>query len=197
MGDNTLRALASDHGHLAAWCRLTTGSPPLLLKFVVHHLWDPGRRAEAPSHGMPVEVVTSLGTGRLLRADGPHAFATLRRRLTSWSSLTRWRGLTGAFGDSSFKSALRFAVARAPRPRQGKSKKAVAELLSVCPVERSADLRDQALLVTAFTPGGRRRSEVAALHVEDLLDEEPIPPMPAPSPSLPLNPSRPHENDDE
>jgi hypothetical protein len=27
MGDNTLRALASDLGYLEAWCELTTGAP--------------------------------------------------------------------------------------------------------------------------------------------------------------------------
>ncbi|MDW9543837.1 integrase, partial [Sinorhizobium meliloti] len=52
MGDNTLRALASDLGYLEAWCRLATGASlpwpapeALLLKFVAHHLWDPVKRA--------------------------------------------------------------------------------------------------------------------------------------------------------
>lgn len=35
MGDNTLRALASDLGYLEAWCQLATGSP------------SPGRRRKA------------------------------------------------------------------------------------------------------------------------------------------------------
>ncbi len=58
LGENTLRALASDLGYLEAWCRLATGSPlpwpapeSLLLKFVAHHLWDPAKRAEDPTHG--------------------------------------------------------------------------------------------------------------------------------------------------
>ncbi|MGX5806378.1 integrase, partial [Bradyrhizobium sp. Arg314] len=48
MGDNSLRALASDLGYLEAWCLAATGfSLPwpapeaLLIKFVAHHLWDP------------------------------------------------------------------------------------------------------------------------------------------------------------
>jgi len=36
------------------------------------------------------------------------------------------------------------------------------------------DRRDRALLLTAFAAGGRRRSEVAGLRVEDLTDEEPV-----------------------
>ncbi|CUX68168.1 hypothetical protein AGR4C_pb30099 [Agrobacterium tumefaciens str. Kerr 14] len=48
MGDNTMRALASDLAYLEAWCVLATGTPlpwpvpeSLLLKVVAHHLWDP------------------------------------------------------------------------------------------------------------------------------------------------------------
>lgn len=198
MGDNTLRAIASDLGYLEAWCQFATGTPlpwpapeSLLLKFVAHHLWDPTRRAEDENHGMPVAVESSLRSQRLLRADGPHAPETVRRRLTSWSILTRWRGLTGTFDGPSLKSALRLAVHASARPRQRKSKKAVtvdilAMLLEVCTGERSVDLRDRALLLTAFGSGGRRRSEVAALHVEDLTDEEPVQTNPSDASSPPL-----------
>ncbi|MDX0433215.1 tyrosine-type recombinase/integrase [Sinorhizobium medicae] len=198
MGENTLRALASDLGYLEAWCQLATGSPlpwpapeALLLKFVAHHLWDPVKRAEDPAHGMPAEVEAGLRAERLLRADGPHAPGTVRRRLTSWSILTRWRGLTGAFGAPSLKSALRLAVKASNRPRQRKSKKAVtvdilAKLLQACAGDRPVDLRDHALLLTAFASGGRRRSEVAALRVEDLADEEPVRADPSDKTSPPL-----------
>ncbi|PJR12773.1 site-specific integrase [Sinorhizobium meliloti] len=199
MGENTLRALASDLGYLEAWCQLATGSPlpwpapeSLLLKFVAHHLWDPAKRAEDPAHGMPAEVEAGLRAERLLRAAGPHAPGTVQRRLTSWSILTRWRGLTGAFGAPSLKSALRLAVKASSRPRQRKSKKAVTvdiltKLLQACAGDRLVDLRDRALLLTAFASGGRRRSEVAALRVEDLTDEEPVRANPADenSPRLP------------
>ncbi|HEY0123877.1 MAG TPA: site-specific integrase [Rhizobium sp.] len=186
MGDNTLRALASDLGYLEAWCGLATGTPlpwpapeALLLKFVAHHLWDPAERTEDPNHGMPDEVETGLRARGLLRADGPHAPDTVRRRLTTWSILTRWRGLTGYFTAPSLKSALRLAARASARPRQRKSKKAVtgdvlAKLLATCAGDRLVDIRDCALLLTAFASGGRRRSEIAALRVEDLVDEEPV-----------------------
>ena len=199
MGENTLRALASDLGYLEAWCQLATGSPlpwpapeSLLLKFVAHHLWDPVKRKEDPTHGVPAEVEAGLRAERLLRADGPHAPGTVRRRLTSWSILTRWRGPTGAFGAPSLESALRLAVLASARPRQRKSRKAVtgdvlAKLLESCVSDRLVNLRDRALLLTAFASGGRRRSEVAGLRVEDLVDEEPVRADPADknSPTLP------------
>ncbi|MDL2407649.1 tyrosine-type recombinase/integrase [Rhizobium calliandrae] len=184
MGENTLKALASDLGYLEAWCQLATGAPlpwpapeSLLLKFVAHHLWDPAERAEDPRHGMPADVEVGLRAERLLRVDGPHAPDTVRRRLTSWSILTRWRGLAGAFGAPSLKTALRLAVKASKRTRQRKSRRAVtgdvlAKLLAVCAGDRLVDLRDRALLLVAFASGGRRRSEVAGLRVEDLVDEE-------------------------
>lgn len=186
MGDNTLRALASDLAYLEAWAAAAIGAPlpwpapeRLLLKFVAHHLWDPVKRHEDPSHGMPEDVSTSLRSQKLLRSDGPHAPATVRRRLTSWSILTRWRGLNGEFSAPSLKSALRLSVRAAARPRQRKSKKAVtgdvlAQLLTACAGERLVDLRDRALLLLAFASGGRRRSEVSGLRVEDCVDEDPV-----------------------
>ncbi|MBP2236331.1 integrase [Sinorhizobium kostiense] len=52
---------------------------------------------------------------------------------------------------------------------------------------RLVDLRDQALLLTAFASGGRRRSEVAGLRIEDLIDKEPVhaDPVDKSSPALP------------
>ena len=186
MGANTLRALSSDLGYLEAWCELATGAPlpwpapeSLLLKFVAHHLWDPAERAEDPGHGMPNDVEIGLRSKGLLRVDGPHAPDTVRRRLTSRSILTRWRGLTGSFPAPSLKTALRLAVRATPRQRRRKSRRAItgdvlAKLLATCAGDRLTDVRDRALLLTAFASGGRRRSEVADLRVEDLVDEEPV-----------------------
>ncbi|MCG5486293.1 MAG: site-specific integrase [Sinorhizobium meliloti] len=198
MGQNTMRAFASDLAYLEGWCLLATGDTlpwpapeSLLLKFVAHHLWDPVRRAEDPGHGMPADVEEGLRAQGLLKSLGPHAPGTVRRRLTSWSILTRWRGLKGNFSEPSLKSALRLAVRAAARPRHRKSKKAVAgdvlsQLLTACSGDRQVDLRDRALLLVAFASGGRRRSEVAALRVEDLHDEDPVPLDPKDPDSTPL-----------
>jgi len=157
MGDNTLRALASDLAYLEAWGLAATGrSLPwpapeaLLLKFVAHHLWDPQRRETDPDHGMPAAVDGSLRQQGFLKSVGPHAPATVRRRLASWSTLTTWRGLDGAFASPALKSAIRLAVRAVPRTRRRKSAKAVTgdvltRLLATCATDSLRDLRDRAI----------------------------------------------------
>ncbi|MER9558217.1 site-specific integrase [Mesorhizobium sp. M0323] len=189
IGENSLRALASDLGYLEAWSLAATGFPlpwpapeALLIKFVAHHLWDPAKRETDFSHGMPAEVAITLKAEGLLRSDGPHAPATVRRRLSSWSTLTKWRGLVGNFNAPGLHSALKLAVRASARPRgRGrKSRKAVtadilAALLQACASDRLVDVRDRALLLVAFASGGRRRSEISALRVEQLVEEDPVP----------------------
>ncbi len=187
MGENSLRALASDLGYLEAWCLAATGDPlpwpaseALLIKFVAHHLWDPAKRELEPNHGMPAAVAAALSAQGLLRAPNrPHAPATVRRRLSSWSTLTKWRGLRGKFNAPGLQSAIKLAVRASARPRGRKSDKAVtadvlAALLKTCSGDRLVDVRDRALLLAAFASGGRRRSEIATLRLEQLVDEEPV-----------------------
>lgn len=174
MGENTLRALTSDLAYLKAWSLAATGKSlpwpapeSMLLKFVAHHLWDQG----------------------FLRTAGPHAPDTVRRRLASWSTLTKWRGLAGAFASPALKSAIRLAVRATPRPRKRKSAKAVtgdvlAQMLATCSTRSLRDIRDRAILMVAFASRGRRRSEIAGLRVEQITVEPPIetdscPPLPS------------------
>ncbi|MBY3549238.1 site-specific integrase [Rhizobium laguerreae] len=187
MGDNTLRALTSDLAYLEAWGLAATGNSlpwpapeALLLKFVAHHLWDPEHRETDAEHGMPADVDESLRSQGFLKSVGPHAPATVRRRLANWSTLTKWRGLDGAFTSPALKSAIRLAVRAVPRTRLRKSAKAVtgdvlAILLATCATDSLRDLRDRAILMVAFASGGRRRSEIAGLRREHLTVEPPIP----------------------
>lgn len=187
IGANSLRALASDLGYLEAWSLATTGfSLPwpapeaLLIKFVAHHLWDFAKRETDPAHGMPADVAARLKSQGLLRSDGPHAPATVRRRLSSWSTLTKWRGLVGKFNTPGLQSAIKLAVRASARPRGRKSKKAVTAdiltaLLNTCAGDRLVDVRDRAVLITAFASGGRRRSEMASLRIEQIIEEDPVP----------------------
>lgn len=129
---------------------------------------------------MPAEVEQSLRDQRFLRSSGPHAPDTVRRRLASWSTLTKWRGLSGVFSSPALKSAIRLAVRATPRPRKRKSAKAVtgdvlAKLLATCDTDSLRDIRDRAILMVAFASGGRRRSEVAGLRKEQFTVEPPIP----------------------
>jgi integrase len=151
----------------------------MLLKFVAHHLWDPAKRENDPDHGMPAEVQQNLRGQGFLKVTGPHAPDTVRRRLATWSTLTKWRGLTGHFASPALKSAVRLAVRATPRPRKRKSAKAVtgdvlAKMLATCSSGSLRDIRDRAILMVAFASGGRRRSEIAGLRREQLTDEPPI-----------------------
>jgi integrase len=78
------------------------------------------------------------------------------------------------------------------RLRQRKSKRAVTRdvldrLLATCRSDRLVDTRDLAILLLAFASGGRRRSEVARLRVEQISDEPaaPLDPKDPQSPTLP------------
>ncbi|WP_296082283.1 tyrosine-type recombinase/integrase [uncultured Agrobacterium sp.] len=196
MGANTLRAITSDLAYIEAWALAATkrslpwpAPEALLLKFVAQHLWDSEKRASDPEHGMPADVTDNLRAQGFLKSTGPHAPTTVRRRLASWSTLTKWRGLDGAFASPPLKSAIRLAVRATPRKRSRKSAKAVtgdvlAKLLVTCSTDGLRDLRDRAILMVAFASGGRRRSEIAGLRVEQLSAEAPIevpdgPPLPS------------------
>ncbi len=186
MGENTLRALTSDLAYLEAWALSASGSPlpwpapeAFLLKFVAHHLWRPQQREIEPGHGMPASVEDELRRQGFLRVSGPHAPATVRRRLAIWSTLTRWRGLEGSFSSPAVKSAIRVAVRAINRARSRKSANAITgdilgKLLVTCSGEDLTALRDRAILMVAFASGGRRRSEIACLRTQQLVKQPPV-----------------------
>ncbi len=212
MGANTLRALASDLAYLERWCLAATGTPlpwpapkALVVKFVAHHLYDPVRKETDEAHGMPADVAEALRAAGALKSAGPHAPATVKRRLSLWGSMHKWRGLNGPFGDGQIRAALRLAVRAAARPRNRKSDQAVTadvveKLLATCWMNRLIDVRDKAIILVAFGSGGRRRSEVAALRVEDIRQEPDIPGepggLPLPARSLRLGRTKTTDADD-
>jgi len=198
-GPNSLRALASDLAYLEAWSRASTAAPlawpapeTAVLRFVAHHLWDEAERAKNPDHGMPDAVADILRAEGRLRARGPHAPATVRRRLALWATLHRWRSLEGPFGAPAIRNALRLSIRAADRPPARKSAGAITrdildQLLATCGRGRAIDLRDRALLLLAFGSGGRRRSEIVRLKLDDLEEREPV----AADPEAPEGPTLP------
>lgn len=200
MADNTLRALASDLGYLEAWCTALTGAAlpwpaphGLIVTFIAQHLCDLNAQQAGTGNGMPSDVEAFLRRRGLLRAGGPHAPSTVKRRLASWSMLTKRRGMDGAFTDAAVREALRphlrnHQTAAMQKPQSIITTDVLARLLATCASDRLTDLRDSALLQTAFAAGGRRRSELASLRIEDLVDGKPVHDDPS-DPGSPLRPT--------
>lgn len=200
IGENTLRATRSDLSYLEAWSLACDGTPlpwpptkEIALRFIAHHLWDPDQRALDPNHGMPDHVRSFLENGGYLRVAGPHAPSTVERRISSWRSLCKWRGVEHPFASPEVSRTLRAAIRASDRPRTRKSAKAVdinliEELLdhldSRCSMVadheaeveaiRLRALRDRALLAVMFASGGRRRSEISNLMHGQILRMEPL-----------------------
>jgi len=191
MGENTLRALRSDIVYIDTWCRAATGrdlpwpSPEgLVLKFVAHHLWDPEHRERDAAHGMPEAVAREMKAAGVLRKDGPHAPATVRRRLSSWAVLSAWRGVDVPMRSEAVRASLALAVRANRSPRRRKSAQAVTgdvmedvmrfldaacvepEAVGVAEGARLAAFRDRALIAVGFAAGGRRRSEIVSITLE-------------------------------
>lgn len=185
MGANTMRALTSDLTYIETWCRAATGfdliwpaPEALILKFIAHHLYDAAKQEADKNHGMPESVVDYMIRAGVLKHIGPHAPSTVKRRLASWSTLTRWKGLEGAFQSPKIKNAIRLAIRATDRPRQRKSRRAITidvlnKLIATCD-QNLVDIRDKAILLVAFASGGRRRSEVASLRISQLSKEEDV-----------------------
>lgn len=201
IGANTLRATRSDLSYIEAWVLACDGTslpwppgPELVLRFIAHHLWDADQRVIDPDHGMPAHVREALVKGGYLRTDGPHAPATVERRIASWRALCRWRGVEHPFSRDDVKRILRSAVRASTRSKHRKSRRNVdlqlmEDLLdsldarcSPAPLkikEHEADrlrsIRDRALLSVMFASGGRRRSEISNLMFGQLIDLDPLP----------------------
>lgn len=199
MGDNSLRALSSDLGYLEAWGRAALGAAlpwpaplDLVLKFIAHHMWDADEKALNPNHGMPPGIADDLRLQGMLRTSGPHAPSTVKRRLSSWSTLHQWRDMEGPFKSPALRKAMRLAVRSSPRGRQRKSKDAIsgsvigavlavldttiADTASYDTGPQSAAhlsaLRDRSVLSLGFASGGRRRSEISGLMCADIIRSE-------------------------
>ena len=183
---NSLRALTSDLTYLEAWARSATSETliwpapeGLALKFIAHHLYDSEEQRRDPGRGMPAAVADDLQARDLLRTTGTHAPSTVRRRLSSWATLHRLRGLEGPFSNPTVREAIKRAVKATDRRLGRKSKKAIVRevlehMLDTCGDGGPAALRDRALLLVAFGSGGRRRSELARLRVDQLVEELPV-----------------------
>ncbi len=176
---NTARSYASALRYWAAWYALrygqALGDGPLPVavatQFVLDHL---ERQTKAGlAHELPPALDARLVELGAKARPGPLAYGTVSHRLAVLAKWHRLHGWDSPTDDHRLKTLL--AKARKAQARRGvavrKKTAAVAEplqaMLATC-TDGHRGLRDRALLLLAWSGGGRRRSEVVNLQVTDL-----------------------------
>jgi len=143
--ESTLRAYRSDAGHFALWCH-------------AHQL-----------ESLPAEPDT-VALYLTACAQAGAAVSTLRRRLVSISQAHKAAGHPSPTATEVVRRTVSGIARRTDaRPRQVAPLRigALRAMLEATPEEDLLAVRDHALLLMGFA-GGFRRSELAALRVEDL-----------------------------
>ncbi|MHA6575459.1 site-specific integrase [Pseudomonas yamanorum] len=177
---NTVRSYRSAVAYWSAWLQLryghVLGDAPLpatvAVQFVVDHLARPTADGEWV-HLLPASIDAALITAKVKAKPGALAYNTVCHRLAvlgKWHRLNSWDSPTEA---PALKSLLR--EARKAQSRQGLSvrkKTAIVleplqALLATC-TDGLRGQRDRALLLLAWSGGGRRRSEVVNLQISDV-----------------------------
>jgi len=173
---NTLRAWESDLGYITAWRQHRFGSAPhwperedVALAFVLDHSRD---LAEAPAGDAARAAAEALIAAGLRRGLACPAPSTLDRRIASWRAFHRMRNFTSPFEAPILRETrakARRAADRAPAPKSAHpvTREVLHQLMDAAgPGLRG--LRDRAVLALGWASGGRRRSEIVALDVDDL-----------------------------
>lgn len=177
---STVRSYRGALTYWSAWLQLRYGQalgdaplpPAVAIQFVLDHLARPLEDGSW-AHLLPPGIDAALVTARVKAKMGPLAFNTVSHRLAvlgKWHRINGWDSPTEA---SALKSLLR--EARKAQSRQGVSvRKKTAlvleplqALLTTCD-DGVRGIRDRALLLLAWSGGGRRRSEVVGLRIGDV-----------------------------
>lgn len=177
---NTVRSYRSALAYWSAWLHLRYGQAlgdaalhsTVAVQFVVDHLARPTADGEW-AHLLPPTIDAALVAARVKAKLGPLAYNTVSHRLAvlgKWHRLNAWDSPNDA---PALKTLLRDA--RKAQSRQGvsvrKKTAAVREplqaLLATCS-DGVRGIRDRALLLLAWSGGGRRRSEVVGLQIGDV-----------------------------
>ena len=182
IAENTLRAIAADLAYLEAWNLAATkthlqwpASRDVILKFIAHHLFDPEERKHNDRHGMPQSVCLALQASGRLTGALPHAPSTVRRRISHWKRLHMAKGAAHEFDAPQVRAALKAAVKSSDHKVEKKSDKPITravleKMAATFDLHRRKGRRDKALVYVGFASGGRRRSELSALRLEDITD---------------------------
>jgi integrase len=177
---NTVRSYASALRYWAAWFRLRYRAAlalpvpvPAVLQFLVDHV-----QRTAPEghlvHDLPPAIDHALVDGAFKGEFGAPALNTVLHRLSVLSKAHQMRDVLNPTRDPGVQDLVRRIrrayAARGERPasKTALTKDPLEAMLATC-TDGLIGLRDRALLTFAFSSGGRRRSEVTAAVMENLV----------------------------
>ncbi len=174
--ENTQRAYRADYGYIRAWrlLRFQTDmtwpeDASVAMAFLLDHSED---LTPLPASHPARRAADAMIEARLRRALAAPAPSTNARRIASWKVFHNARDLPNPFDAPLFKEAWKKSRRANARPRARHSAHPVtAEVFDAIIAAMEEDfrgLRDRAIFYFAWATGGRRISEVANLHVNEL-----------------------------
>ena len=132
----------------------------VLVRFIIDH-----------HEGLDEQVEQALLDAGAKRKRGPLSVATIELRVRHLSAAHKAQGLDSPAADPRVRELLkRLKRERAqgpPKKRPPTDLQTFQAILATCG-ESLTDIRDRALLLVGAAAGGRRRSEIVAMNVEDL-----------------------------
>lgn len=175
---NTLTAYRSALKYWAAWFSVRYGQKlslpvpvPVVIQFLVDHIERSSPKGLVTQ--LPPAADQALVEGRYKAALGPLALATVTHRIAVLSKAHQ----TASAPNPCAAEAVRDLVAKSrrayakrgvvQRKQRALTKEPLQALLATCD-DSLKGRRDRALLLFAWSSGGRRRSEVAAADMADL-----------------------------
>ncbi|MCP1375156.1 site-specific integrase [Dyella lutea] len=177
---NTVRSYRSALTYWAAWLQGRYGEafgpgplpPAVAVQFVLDHLARPTDDG-GWDHTLPTALDAVLVGAGIKGHPGPLAYSTVSHRLAvlaSWHRAHGWESPTDAAVVKTLLRQARKAQARrgvAVRQKTAVTVEPLQALLATC-TDGLRGVRDRALLLFAWSGGGRRRSEVVGLQVSDV-----------------------------
>lgn len=147
-------------------------SPEVVKQFIVDHAQRASR--DGMRHELPAEIDRVLVERGYKGKLGPMALSTLNHRISVLSSLhARHPNMFNPCKDPAVRELLKRTRTaynnrnQMPRGKAALTREPLEALLETCD-QSLQGLRDRALLLVAWASGGRRRSEIVQLTVEDL-----------------------------
>ena len=170
IAENTLKSYHKDIKYFWSWAKIRLNreenypiEPEAVLMFLTDHF-----------AAMPEHVEDALIKQGIKKKKGPLKYATVKRRLFTISAFHSKQGLPNPCKHQlviEVMNKARKAMVLAGVEIEKKApavKHVITKLVATCDSDSFVDLRDKAIILLAFSSGGRRRSEIANFRVEDL-----------------------------